>query len=315
MPYSLAVSSRRVPGPARARAGGPLVQVTIEPGWPDATAAGLPVDDPVLLPIPRRLAPSITRVGPAPRTSWPATRRSRLNRLLGRREAHRDIQRRGTGTSASRRFGGPSTEAGATVAASCPGGVPPGARLESRRDDAAQGTGPGTVNMSGAGAMRRAEVARTSKRSPASMKMVISMTIEGYASGSAAVAMGEVVHPLLSTPEAVSKLPTLQADWTQRALADRGHRDAVHPLDGRHGHRDGHVDGPIIAAPQVRAATSYTTVLDHETERVGHRVHGDRSMARVDPAKLIRSVSRVSGHRVTRSLSSLCCFSRSVRPM
>ena len=52
-----------------------------------------------------------------------------------------------------------------------------------------QGTGPGTAKMSGAGRMRRAEVARTSKRSPVSMKIVISMTIGGYASGSAAVSI------------------------------------------------------------------------------------------------------------------------------
>ena len=40
----------------RARAGGPLVQVTLEPSRPDAVAPGLPVDDPAPLPIPRRLA-------------------------------------------------------------------------------------------------------------------------------------------------------------------------------------------------------------------------------------------------------------------
>ena len=50
------------------------------------------------------------------------------------------------------------------------------------------------------------------------MKMVISTATGGYAAVSI---MGGVVHPVLGAPEVlVNLLPTLQADRTQRRLAD-----------------------------------------------------------------------------------------------
>ena len=91
-----------------------------------------------------------------------------------------------------------------------------------------KGTGSGTAKRSGAAGTRRAEVARTSKRAPLSMKTVISMTIGGYASASAAVPISSgVVRPGIGgadlEQEAVEQAPRCErrADAQQRPDEDR----------------------------------------------------------------------------------------------